>query len=1594
MSAHDDTNRPAEEAQQQDQQLLNVLLDMDTANNPTSPDALGNFLFPLSDQASLFNFHTPLGITGTDPLYPQTSTQGLFGSSQWADLPVSGQQTHAANPVASSDLTVDTALLGSMAQTDPFASTTASSLLYGRGLAGSVADAPASLTHIDVSMQKGSGSMAATQQQQDPSQDAAVQMAMRIRAARARVLNNVLYNMSLGGIQQLDGYNHGSLAKTAAVALGAPDVVSAAAQAPGLERFLADASASASLEASTDNSANAAKPGIADHLIAQQDISAYTMESTAISPATMATAHSYRTRFPPAPSSSEMTAPLPRIDQACKMCRRRKVRCDGRRPSCSFCASKMFDCVYEPVVPGGRKRGRRSKASDAGSVVSSNAVSVGPQTTAMSVSDIDDYNALKLSKQPRFGRRGTLGQSAATRHTLPGLDESPGTSDIDSLGVSDFESDESSADNHSPKHSYLDALSNRQIALPDNVDSGANLQNIMDTRAEIELAEDVAATTLEGNAGTRRSGKALSTQITSTHTASAAVAVSASTESTGTGGTGAQKSGRSSHQMPTHTSLAERNMQLYFTYFHPQHPILHRSTFEASVRNGSVNKVLWYAVQAIAMRYGPPPPLSQSSQVAQEHQAPINIGAEQNRDAESAKGEVRNSAADNVGDAMTDVEAGLDSPMDQQSELGRQRRDQRRRPYEFGRKYADLVRAMLPEATRTPTIEVIQALYLLSEHQFGMGDWLEGSTYWGTAVRMFNQLQLHMTDEAFQFPAYTSHLGLHESAVSPLTCKQSPANYASEMRKPTLNNESWIRREMERRMRWVLFESERMHSLAGGSPPLVTLEAGWVHMPCSDGLWELPAPRRAAEYERLLLHMGRYYVDTGGSLRIDMAPDVASLASSQSATAPHSANELSADEGLGLDRKMRAKQKAAPATDEHYATSTDSVKDQSGHRRSTVDMSTRTSARAAESQEAAADTQHTRRRTYPGPTPNRVASMLVSVRRRKNRIHLNAHTAIVIGQMTRARLALFRLFFPCRWPSQLMSSNVFGAHLAPSEKADLGGGGGAPGPVVLGWDERFRRLRLTIADIEAKLMQWRVYLESMFPLREHEEGSGRTDDENDAIHCERIEYANYRFMLAALIIQNRSIVLQLQACLARRERKIRCADEEPMMDETARQTLANHILPNQPSEKAMRSLRAYGQECWMAIVRQACEIEDLLESHWQVRPHNNANLHVFVKPDWHAPSAIKAKINAETNLRRFPEDPASGQRQVGDDVKIFFSHETPPYPLLVVNQRLLETIVKSANKAEKQVGAELTLASSMNSNIHIETNANARDMSNDPLLGLGARQKPQRKGRAFSNGSAASNSADAAAAIAATGGSDALGGGRKRGRSGKRGPRIPLTEAGEVDFESGDDAADTDTDNAADACVDAAMDPFRRQLVNTPYFIFLAAKTMIMYLHHAKMSAYILAHRKQTAGSDSGDSAFPGSSMPTDAMAFADSGTGGVREGSVGTQEHPSCADALLMPDFTEDLQPPPQLKTLNDIRRMQDRLEVVMTALRHSQKYWMGVDYFVLCSRKLRNMSVYGPWRTADPVSSDMTAELANEQWPQHVRLSEDFSSNIVFGT
>ncbi|KAJ1891676.1 hypothetical protein LPJ81_005699, partial [Coemansia sp. IMI 209127] len=568
MSAHDANKAP--EQGQQDQPPLSGFLDMDMSNNPISPNAFGNFPFPLSDQASLFNFHAPMGL-GADPMYP-AAAQGFFANDQTAQM---------ASPTVPDDLAVDLALLGSMAQTDPLSYATASSLLYARSMAGSVPDIPAQAMAAPTTAPQ-------QQQQQMSSQDATGQMATRVRAARARILNNVLYNMSLGGIQQLDGYNHGSLAVTASMAQGAASMP-AASQASGMDRFLADAGASVSLGIPSGHIANSAESGMLGYSMAQPDISAYTMGSTAIPLTAAAMAHHNRAAIPGAPLSSAATAPstapLPRIEQACKMCRRRKVRCDGQRPSCTFCANKKFECVYEPVVPGGRKRGRRSKTSDAGSVASSNAMSAGPQMTAMSVSDSGDRGFAKHNKQPRLGRRGTLGQSTAYR-TLSEVAEIQGDSDLESPEVSDMDSGDSSADDDNPKHNYLEALSNRQIALPDNVDTGIKLQDIMDTRADIELAEGVAAAALASIANSPLSVESFGNQTPSIDAAavSASAAAAATSESTKLSGAHGTDGRVAEDQATAPLSLAERHMQLYFTYFHPQHPILHRTTFEKSVR--------------------------------------------------------------------------------------------------------------------------------------------------------------------------------------------------------------------------------------------------------------------------------------------------------------------------------------------------------------------------------------------------------------------------------------------------------------------------------------------------------------------------------------------------------------------------------------------------------------------------------------------------------------------------------------------------------------------------------------------------------------------------------------------------------------------------------------------------------------------------------------------------------------------------------------------------------------------------------------------------------------------------------------------------
>ncbi|KAJ1815078.1 hypothetical protein LPJ75_002499, partial [Coemansia sp. RSA 2598] len=51
-------------------------------------------------------------------------------------------------------------------------------------------------------------------------------------------------------------------------------------------------------------------------------------------------------------------AKAPRLMRACDNCRRKKVKCNGTKPSCSHCTRMKLGCHYSPLVR--KKRVRRS----------------------------------------------------------------------------------------------------------------------------------------------------------------------------------------------------------------------------------------------------------------------------------------------------------------------------------------------------------------------------------------------------------------------------------------------------------------------------------------------------------------------------------------------------------------------------------------------------------------------------------------------------------------------------------------------------------------------------------------------------------------------------------------------------------------------------------------------------------------------------------------------------------------------------------------------------------------------------------------------------------------------------------------------------------------------------------------------------------------------------------------------------------------------------------------------------------------------------------------------------------------------------------
>ncbi|KAF9529121.1 hypothetical protein CPB83DRAFT_853265 [Crepidotus variabilis] len=56
-------------------------------------------------------------------------------------------------------------------------------------------------------------------------------------------------------------------------------------------------------------------------------------------------------QYDPSMPQAGLSRSTKRTPMACSFCRGRKLKCDGKRPSCTNCDKRILACVYQPVNP-------------------------------------------------------------------------------------------------------------------------------------------------------------------------------------------------------------------------------------------------------------------------------------------------------------------------------------------------------------------------------------------------------------------------------------------------------------------------------------------------------------------------------------------------------------------------------------------------------------------------------------------------------------------------------------------------------------------------------------------------------------------------------------------------------------------------------------------------------------------------------------------------------------------------------------------------------------------------------------------------------------------------------------------------------------------------------------------------------------------------------------------------------------------------------------------------------------------------------------------------------------------------------------------
>ncbi|KAJ1678616.1 hypothetical protein EV182_003691, partial [Spiromyces aspiralis] len=650
------------------------------------------------------------------------------------------------------------------------------------------------------------------------------------------------------------------------------------------------------------------------------------------------------------PSVASQQSDKPKaVGMACAACRRRKIRCDGKRPRCSYCVKKNYECQLTPHKKRGRPRKGEQRGKQAvkegGRGRNDTTAAPGGNTGLTPVSDAQQRNSAATATDGCSGNAGTTDEGDHSRDrpqvnppdggkdnvTSPTGSVEPLLQNLTGIGRGDTTS--STTATESQFSMLAELLSRAQSGNSPEASTAREL--IMALMSKDTSSSSLDPSILSGLAqglvhGGDPPALGLASNIAQSYPGSIPIdskppqgvappaikpdpysgdeslqhlirqpspcdrdtdsmsprEVTFSPASENINDMNHTPQGNSEQMSLTSKTLwkqlldsAQSNksgfvdidlvrrhipreidtgIRAYFTFVHPWIPILHRRTFEAMVRNGTVDPLLYCCVQAIAARFKPdrygskssspsplPPPPPTSSSSPPQPPYPEQM-ARKTRATESHCSVDRQQSARLVA----------------------------RKPYKRGRAFIRLAKTMLPTCVRRYSLATLQAVTLLTQYMSFSGNWREGAAYEKIAVQLAFNGQYHLLDEEFEMPTTCSHFGQWDegwdltdgNSVGGLLGASIRKSKADLLRTPT----GVLEHEQKRRTWWSIFQMERFNGLAMGRPPIIKPGWHWVWLPCAESLWNQPDPTPDLAWELGLLDAPLRPLHSVSHCRIDL----------------------------------------------------------------------------------------------------------------------------------------------------------------------------------------------------------------------------------------------------------------------------------------------------------------------------------------------------------------------------------------------------------------------------------------------------------------------------------------------------------------------------------------------------------------------------------------------------------------------------------------------------------------------------------------------------------------------------------------------------